>query len=270
MRPGDIVHHACSGEEYVRDITRHPDDRLARTSFQRLAASLAPPGAQLLDFGAGPGIDAHHFAGLGYRVRAYDASPRMREYFVLHCREFLASGRIALEAGGYREFLERARRRAPSDACAASDRDVDLVVANFAPFSLVADLSELFEALHALTRPGGRILASILNAYFWRDVKYPWWLRRLPRLMRDGSYSLSSPEGPLARRRLAEIAARAQPWFTLARVYPGLWPETAPIPPGFDAAKIGVRPFVGLMRTRFTFLVFERDRATSPAPTGTQ
>jgi SAM-dependent methyltransferase len=267
MRNDNLVHHAISGEEYVRQITRLEEDRLARASFQRLVLDLSPPGARIFDFGAGPGIDARFFAERGYAVRAYDASPRMLEYFVVHCREYLETGRIVLESGDYREFLARAARTAASDGNAASA--ADLIISNFAPLSLVGDLEELFAALHALTRPGGRILASVLNAYYLPEMIHPWWLRRWPRLMRDGAYTLPSPEGPLTRRRLREFQACASPYFRLARAYPGV---SRSAPRGMDPARLDPASFLRLIRARFTFLLFERvDRgATSASRPGTQ
>ena len=71
----------------------------------------------------------------------------------------------------------------------------------------MGDLRELFGKFYTLTGPNGKVLASVLNPYFVGDMKFPWWWRRVPRLWRDGHYSLPSPEGLVARRRLAEFAA---------------------------------------------------------------
>jgi len=45
-------------------------------------------------------------------------------------------------------------------------RGVDLITSNFAPLNLIEDLPELFEKFHALTGPGGRVLASVLSPVF--------------------------------------------------------------------------------------------------------
>jgi hypothetical protein len=82
-----------TGAEYVRQITSLEPDRRARSAFQDLVLRIAPPGAALFDFGAGPGIDVLFFAECGFAVEAYDVNPKMRESFAAHCRDLIESGR---------------------------------------------------------------------------------------------------------------------------------------------------------------------------------
>ena len=241
---------SVSGAEYVRQLTKFESDRLTRAAFQDHVLRIAPPAGALFDFGAGPGIDARFFAERGYTVDAYDVDPKMAEYFAVHCRDFIDSGRITLDCTSYRQFLERKTTSARGG--------VDMVVSNFAPLSLVPDLNELFAKFHALTRPNGKILASVLNPYFIGDLRFPGWWRRVPRLWRDGHYFLPSPGGPVARRRLADFTARSLPYFTLAHVFSGL-------PQGRGQGSIGGNPAPGvryewfrMARSRFIFLLFEK------------
>jgi SAM-dependent methyltransferase len=251
MMPDSALREWISGDDYVKQITRYEADRLARSAFQELVLKIAPPPGTLFDFGAGPGLDARFFAARGHKVEAYDINPKAREYFATYCRDFIDSGRITLHSGSYREFLDRKSAGAGARA--------DMVVSNFAPLSLVEDLPELFAKFHALTGPNGKVLASVLNAYFVGDMRFPWWWRRVPRLWRNGHYSVGSPEGVLARRRFAEFAALSSPYFTLARVFPGR-PESRaqPAPCGAELSRIGPRAWLGLVATRFTFLLFEK------------
>ena len=94
----------AAGEEYVAAITALESDRGARRAFQDLALELAPPGTALFDFGAGPGIDAKHYAARGRKVLAYDVDSRMCAAFVRHCRDEIAAGQIELHQGGYRSI----------------------------------------------------------------------------------------------------------------------------------------------------------------------
>src|ERR1700733_6667525 len=94
-----------AGAEYVSQINAQEADRRTRSAFRDLVLSIAPPSARLFDFGAGPGIDARFFAERGFRVDAYDVDPRMREFFVDHCRDLMDSGRVSLDGSAYREFL---------------------------------------------------------------------------------------------------------------------------------------------------------------------
>lgn len=247
------VREWMSGAEYVRQITSLEEDRLTRSAFQHLALKIAPPAASLFDFGAGPGIDARFFAEHGHTVEAFDVNPKACEYFSAYCREFIDAGRITLHGGSYREFLDRKQTD--------TGRRADMVIANFAPLSLVADLGELFAKFHTLTDSNGKVLASVLNPYFIGDMRFPWWWRRVSRLWRDGHYCLPSPEGHVARRRLAEFAALSRPYFRLASVYRGL-PKSAASPTqapcGVDASRIGPRAWLSLATSRFTFLLFEK------------
>lgn len=244
------VPQSNSGAEYVRQITRFESDRLIRSAFQDLVLRIVPPAAALFDFGAGPGLDARFFAERGYTVDAYDVDPKMAEYCAVYCRDFIDSGRITLDCTGYREFLET--------KTLGADGGADMVVSNFAPLSLIADLNELFAKFHELTRPNGKVLASVLNPYFIGDLRIPGWWRRVPRLWRHGHYFLPSPGGPVARRRLADFAARGQPYFRLAHVFSGLPQRGRPGSIGANPAP-GVRyEWFRMARSRFIFLLFEK------------
>src|SRR5580698_10213152 len=94
-----------AGAEYVDQINAQESDRRTRSAFRDLVLSIAPPGAKLFDFGAGPGMDARFFAEHGFTIDAYDVDPRMREFFGDHCRDLIDSGRVTLGGGAYREFL---------------------------------------------------------------------------------------------------------------------------------------------------------------------
>jgi SAM-dependent methyltransferase len=231
-----------TGAQYVRHITRRSSDRRARAAFQCLARSLVPPGARLLDFGCGTGLDATVYAQQGFHVTAYDVDVNMREYFAQVCRAPLASGHIVLEGGTYAEFLTR---------CGA--QRVELITANFAPLNLIADLTPLFAAFHARTQPGARVLASVLSPFFLGDLRYPWWWRNLVPLLRRGCYAVSGAQASIVRRTPAEFARRAAPYFTLERVFRGL-PARLDVP-----APARLR----LMTSRFMFLQFVRQEAAA-------
>jgi SAM-dependent methyltransferase len=236
-----------TGEAYVEAITSLESDRRARAAFQDLVLRIARPGAALFDFGAGPGLDARLYAERGFSVAAYDIDPHMREFFSVHCREFIETGQVVLFGGSYREFL------AGNDAeCAA-----DLVTANFAPLNLVQDLRELFAKFHALTRPSGYVLASVLSPYWVGDLKCPWWWRNALRLWRDGYYLVPGPLAPSVRRRLANYATESAPYFTLERVFRGMPVEGTRDNCGVDLSR-GRHAWLQLTRCQFMFLLFRK------------
>ena len=248
--PGGAHHSTHTGAVYFKRITALESDRRARMAFQDLVLRIAPPGAALLDFGAGPGIDARFFAERGFSVDAYDVDPKMCEFFTSYCRDFIASGRVALDCGAYAEFLAR-------DAL-PSGRRIDLVISNFAPLNQVDDLRPLFAKFHALTVPRGKVLASVLTPYFIGDLRSRWWWQRAPRLWRDGHFPVRGVLAPPhTRRRLADFAELSAPHFRLVRAFRGLpsvWGRES------RGARVGRGRcgWLPLTTSRFMFLLFER------------
>lgn len=240
-----------TGAEYFRYITSVESDRRARSAFLDLVLRLASPGAALVDFGAGPGIDAKFLAERGFSVRAYDTDPRMCDFFAEHCADFIASGRIVLERGDYREFLAR---KAPP-------RRADLIISNFAPLNLVPDPHELFAKFHDLTVPDGKVFASVINPFFLDELKHPRSWPGVFRLLREGHYYMPGPQAPHMRRRASEFQALSSPYFKLAGVFRGL-------PSGGNRPVGGRDSWLRTAGGRFVFLLFQRS-ATCPNRAGT-
>lgn len=247
---------AHAGAEYVRAMHQHDPDRQAREAFQSLALRLLPQGGEggrVFDFGAGAGIDAKFLAERGLRVRVYDNDVRMRRYLAESCRELIDSGRIVPETGEYPEFLAR-----------TPDPDTPrahLVIANFAPLDLIEDLPVLFAKLHALTAPGGGLLASVLSPYFIGDLTLGWRWRGMIAQWRTGKLIVPGARGNIIRRRLRVFAAECAPWFSLERVFRGLPPRDAVEAEGIDFALKSRTAWLHLTRCRFMFLKFRREPA---------
>jgi SAM-dependent methyltransferase len=247
------VQHTSAGAEYVRLINAQESDRRTRGAFRDLVLKIAPPGARLFDFGAGPGIDARFFAERGFRVDAYDIDPIMREYFVDHCRDFLDTGQVGLENGSYREFL--------MSGGAGERQRADVVISNFAPLNLVDDLHELFGKFAALTHAQGKVLASVLNPYFGGEMHTRWWWRRMPRLWREGQLFLPGPQAPHYRRLLEYFSTASAPEFRLTRVYRGLSTPDGRHLNGIELPEGSGLARLQLLRYRFIFLLFEKSSA---------
>lgn len=241
---------AHTGASYVHALSALPSDRLARAAFRDLVQRIARPGDTLFDFGAGPGIDARFYGECGFRVRAYDVDPDMCDFFSVHCRALIETGRIALRTGSYPDFLAN---DAPHDAPA-----VDLVTANFAPLNLVEDLQSLFRKFHTLTGRDGKVLASVLSPYFVGDLRYRWWWSNCGRLWRKGHFAVPGARGPIVRRRLGDFAAQCAPHFALKRVFPGLPSHRDRPVDGIDMDRHGARAWLRMTTCRFMFLLFEK------------
>jgi len=189
-----------TGEQYHQFFLTSRREVAVRDRFQQLALGLLAKGADMLDFGAGTGIDAKAYAASGHRTYVYEPSPSMRGHLELYCRDEIAEGSTI-------------------EVDADLPCQVDAVTANFAVLNHIADHTPLFEQLYTVVRPGGFVLASMLNPYFLSDARYGWWRKNLFNLFRHGFYSFDTESGihRFAPRVLARAAA---PYFRLERRLP--------------------------------------------------
>ena len=204
---------AVTGEQYVERIDAVEPNRRARAAFRDLVLAHASRGASIFDFGAGPGSDALFYAQHGFNVGAYDADPEMRKSFTARCAEEIARGRVRLLDGTFERFLATP---------AEFSNGIDLVTANFAPLSMIDNLPALFARFFELTRPGGKVIASVLNPYSMHDMRYKWWWSNQPRFWRDGSYAIAGPGYRIHRRSVKTLAREAAPYFSVLQTQPGV------------------------------------------------
>jgi SAM-dependent methyltransferase len=165
-----------------------------------MALDLLPAGADVLDFGAGTGIDAKAYAAGGHPTFVYEPSAAMGEYLAQYCRDDIARKRIVAVASPL--------------AC-----KVQAVTANFAVLNHFADHAALFEELSRVVRQDGFVLASMLNPYCLGDVRYGWWRANLINLVRRGRYAIPS-ESRIHRFAPRVVARAAAPYFRLERLIP--------------------------------------------------
>lgn len=189
-----------TGEQYHAFMLASPRDRAVRDRFQQMALALLPEGADVLDFGAGTGIDAKAYAAHGHPTFVYEPSEAMGEYLAQYCRDDIARKRIVAVASPL--------------ACTAQ-----AVTADFAVLNHFADHAALFEELSRVVRQGGFVLASMLNPYCLGDARYGWWRANFVNLMRSGRYAIPSESG-IHRFAPRVVARAAAPHFRLERLVP--------------------------------------------------
>lgn len=242
-RMGDPAETAVlTAEAYIAAMQACDSDRRARQAFVDLALRSATPGDCILDFGAGPGIDARIYARHGLHVLAYDVDEQMSAAMTRHCADEIASGQVQLCQGDYRDFLER---QVPS---LRQRYAVQLVTANFAPLNLIDDPRALFAALHALTLPGALFLASVLNGDYLGDMRYRWWWANRRAYWLQGQFCVPGARGKIYRRSHRYFASAAMPYFKLQSVARGLPPvRPRARPTGWQ-----------LTTSRYLFLLFAR------------
>jgi len=189
-----------TGEQYHNFILTSQRDQAVRNQFQRMALDLLPEGANVLDFGAGTGIDAKTYAARGHLTFVYEPAEAMRDYLAQYCRDEIERKTIVTLASPL--------------AC-----KVQAVTANFAVLNHFADHARLFEDLSRIVDQGGFVLASMLNPYYLGDARYGWWRANLMNLVRRGHYAVPSESG-IHRFSPRAVARAAAPYFRLERLMP--------------------------------------------------
>ena len=188
------------GEQYHKFIQTSPRDQAVRDRFMKMALGLLPKGADVLDFGAGTGIDAKTYAANGHQTFVYEPSAAMVEYLTQHCRDEIA-------------------RKTVITTTLPLTCKVQGVTANFAVLNHFEDHTALFEDLSQVVQHGGFVLASMLNPYYLGDVRYGWWRANVMNLVRHGRYAISS-ESRIHRFTPRVVAEAAAPHFHLERLSP--------------------------------------------------
>lgn len=194
----DDVH---TGKQYHEFMLASSRDWMVRERFQKMAQDLLPVGADVLDFGAGTGIDAKAYAASGHPTFVYEPSEAMREYLVQYCRDEIA-------------------RKTMITVASPLTCKVQAVTANFAVLNHFADHTLLFEEFSHVVHLGGFVLANMLNPYYLGDARYGWWRANIMNLVRRGHYAITS-ESRIHRFAPRIVARAAAPHFRLERLVPG-------------------------------------------------
>lgn len=193
----DDVH---TGEQYHQIFMSSKRDLAVRGRFQQIALDLLAKGGDILDFGAGTGIDAKAYVASGHRTFVYEPAESMREHLERYCQDEIAAGSVL--------------RLGPELGC-----KVQAVTANFAVLNHFAEHTALFAQLSGVVNKGGFVLASMLNPYYLGDARYSWWRKNLANLLRHGRYAFDTESG-VHRFSPGVVARAAAPYFRLERKVP--------------------------------------------------
>jgi SAM-dependent methyltransferase len=198
--PSKVIDDVHTGEQYHNFILSSRRNRRVRDRFQKIALDLLPEGADVLDFGAGTGIDAKAYAAKGHPTFVYEPSAAMCEYLAQYCRDEIA-------------------RKTMITVTSPLTCKVQAVTANFAVLNHFADHTLLFEELSHVVHQGGFVLANMLNPYYLGDARYSWWRSNVMNLLRRGHYAIES-ESRIHRFAPRVVTRAAAPHFRLERLIP--------------------------------------------------
>lgn len=189
-----------TGQQYHQFIVASQRDRRIRDKFQKMALELLPAGANVLDFGAGTGIDAKVYAANGHLTFVYEPSVAMSGFLTQYCSDEIACKTVIAVAS---PLVHKVRA----------------VTANFAVLNHFEDHTTLFDELSRVVDPGGFVLASMLSPFYLGDARHGWWRANLTNLMKSGRYP-SPGESRIHRFAPRVVARAAAPHFRLERLVP--------------------------------------------------
>jgi SAM-dependent methyltransferase len=189
-----------TGEQYHEFMLASQQDREVRNRFRKLALDLLPAGADVLDFGAGTGIDAKLYAARGHPTFVYEPSQAMLDYLAGYCHDEIA-------------------RKTVIPVIRPLTHKVYAVTANFAVLNHIVDQQSLFEECAHVIDRGGFFLASMLSPWYLGDARHRWWWANITGLVRSGSYP-SPGESRIHRFAPGAVARAAAPHFRLERLVP--------------------------------------------------
>jgi len=182
-------------------------NRAMRDAFCARVSALAGSAGRILDFGCGTGTDAAWYAANGHLVLAYDISPGMVDVLRTRCADAIVQGRIAPFVGGLSDLEPELRQRGPLDAIAA----------NFAVLNHVQDLQPLFGILATFLRPGGVLVASLLNPLYKGEMRWRGWCKRQVLAQRSGVVTFRG-DVTTYRPYLSTLRRMAEPHLALVEV----------------------------------------------------
>lgn len=194
------VGNVHTGAQYHAFMLASRRDREVRERFQGMVLDLLPARADVLDFGAGTGIDARVYAAHGHTTFVHEPSQAMQDCLQRHCRDEIARNAVILVT---RPLTHK----------------VQAVTANFAVLNHIVDQQSLFEECSHVIDRGGFFLASMLSPWYLGDARHRWWWANAANLVRHGSYA-GPGESRIHRFAPGAVARAAAPHFRLERLVP--------------------------------------------------
>ncbi len=146
---------------YHRSNIENPILEHMRRRVMRALTAHARAGAEVVDLGCGPGTDHPALVAAGYRVTAIDASPEMTRVAALRAATTGMADHVTVQQLPLEQVASLGTCR------------FDAALSNFGPLNCVGDLPDVANQIHALIRPGGVLVASVIGrACPWEVALY--------------------------------------------------------------------------------------------------
>jgi SAM-dependent methyltransferase len=193
--------------DYDGQVDGLASNRATRAAFCTRVSELAGASSTILDFGCGTGTDAAWYAAKGHHVVAYDVSAGMVDVLRRRCATEIAAGSVTPIVGDLGRL----------DHALQPITGVDAVAANFAALNHVADLEPVFAVLASHLRPGGVLVANLLNPLQRTDVRHRWWFKRMWINLWRGTVVVGGAVVTY-RHQVRTLRRMARRWFTIEEI----------------------------------------------------
>ena len=145
---------------YDGALGNNPLIQRMREKLWRAVEQNVPIGTRLLDVGCGTGLDAIHFASIGYEVAATDWSPQMIERTRSRAAEAGLTDRVSAQSIGVQE-LDRL------------DDHFDAMYSDLGPLNCAIDLEAAARSIGRLLKPAGKLIVSVIGRSCpWEFIYY--------------------------------------------------------------------------------------------------
>jgi SAM-dependent methyltransferase len=155
VKDRNVAFYNGVSNEYDQIMEREVSNRVIREKVAEKFRAMVRTG-RVLDFGGGTGLDMQWLADSGYTVIFCEPSAGMRDKAIQFKERFLPD-RPVLFLDDIRADFEGWKEHLPFT------RPVDAILSNFAAINCIPDLRRLFENLSLVLRPGGELIALILD-----------------------------------------------------------------------------------------------------------
>jgi SAM-dependent methyltransferase len=163
----NISFYNVIADKYDAILDKEASNQAARKKVAEVFGNVVKSGL-VLDFGGGTGRDLDWLTEAGYKVIFCEPSSQMKEKAIQTSKGLQQYHKI--------DFLEVEKTDfATWDLSSPSFPHVDAILANFAVFNCIPDISLLFTSLSQVMKPGGHLFAVILHNHFLTLIRSHFW-----------------------------------------------------------------------------------------------
>ncbi len=160
----NISYYDEIADDYDAMLQRDASNKITREKVAEKFTLLVKNGA-VLDFGGGTGSDLGWLSAGNYDILFCEPSAGMRGKAILYNKATLHNNHIVFQEDGQADFTSWHHQLPFS-------QKVDGILSNFAVFNCIPDIGLLFKNLSLVIKPGGHLLALVLDSRIAKVLRW--------------------------------------------------------------------------------------------------